>query len=72
MMLKIHRLTAAELEKYRERCNFTKRERKCFDLKAQNRSAVQIADELHCSVTTVSNITKVIKIKVDKVEKDAA
>lgn len=71
-MLKIHRFTKPELDECREKCNFTEQERKCFELKAKNRSGVQIADELHCSTTTVSNITKIIKIKIEKVLKDAA
>lgn len=66
-MLKVYDFTEPELEFYRAKCNFTKDERMCFDLKAKNWSIVQIAQEMNVSEPQVSILTRRIKNKIIRV-----
>lgn len=52
--MKIYEYTQDELETYRRECNFTDIERKCFDLKAKDKTDYQIAMELNISESTVA------------------
>lgn len=56
-----------ELDKFRNECNFTEDERKCFELKAKGKSIVYIASELNVSESTVNRLVKKIKKKIIKV-----
>lgn len=56
-----------ELNIFRESCNFTDDERQYFELKAKNKSNVQIAQEMNISENTVVNIDRKVKRKILKV-----
>ena len=56
-----------ELQKFRDECNFTDDELKYFNLRAKNKSNVQISMEMHVSETTVCALSKKVKKKILKV-----
>ena len=66
-MLKIYDFVEWELQKFREECNFTEDELKCFNLKAKNKSIIQIAMAMNISEAQVSKLTSRIKKKILKV-----
>ena len=59
--------TKPELDYFREQCNFTDIERKCFDLKAKDRTNIQIAMELNVSESTVAVTMRRVRTKITKV-----
>ena len=65
--MKICDFTRLELDKFRKECNFTEIERKCFDLKAKDRTNVQLAMELNVSESTVSVTMRRVRTKITKV-----
>ena len=65
--MKISSFTRRELEMFREECNFTDIERKCFDLKAKDCTNIQLAMELNVSESTVSVTMRRVRTKVAKV-----
>ena len=65
--MKICDFTVPELDRLRELCNFTEDERIYFDLRAKNKSNVQIAYELHVSESTVSVLARKVKKKIVRV-----
>jgi len=65
--MKISEFTVPELTHFREQCNFTPMERKCFDLKAQDYSNVQLAMKLNVSESTVTIIMRRVRTKILKV-----
>lgn len=67
--MKIYDFTEPELQIFRQQCNFTEDELYCFNLKAKNKTIVQIALEMNVSEPQVSKLTARIKKKILKVIK---
>lgn len=65
--MKICNFVESELNYFRQSCNFTDDERQYFELKAKNKSNVQIAQEMNISENTVVNIGRKVKRKILKV-----
>lgn len=65
--MRICDFTVPELNKFREQCNFTDLERKCFDLKAKDSTNVEIAMNLNICETTVSVTMRRIRAKIARV-----
>ena len=62
--MKICAFTKKELDTFRRECNFTEIERQCFDLKAKDKTNVQLALELNVSESTVSTTMKSVREKI--------
>ena len=56
-----------ELDTFREQCNFTDIERRCFEMKAKDCTNIQIAMELNVSESTVAVIMRRVRTKIVKV-----
>lgn len=65
--MKISTFTKPELDMFREKCNFTDQERKCFDLKAKDYTNTQLSMQLNISSSTVSVTMKRVRAKIYKV-----
>ena len=65
--MKIRDFTVPELNKFRELCNFTEDEMKYFNLRAKDKSNVQIALEMHVSEAQVSKLAKRVKSKIKRI-----
>lgn len=65
--MKIWDFTVPELDRFRELCNFTDDERMYFDLRAKNKSNVQIAYEMNVSESTVSVLARKVKKKIVRI-----
>lgn len=65
--LKICRFTEPELEVFRRLCNFTDAEMTYFNLRAKDKSNVQIALEMSISESTVSKLAREVKRKMVKI-----
>lgn len=65
--MQIYNFVEWELEKFRKECNFTEEELTYFNLKAKNKSNIQIALEMHISEPKVSKLSKKVKSKIEKV-----
>ncbi len=59
--------TKPELDMFRELCNFTEDEMMYFNLKAKDKSNVQIAFEMNISEPQVSKLAKRVKSKILRV-----
>lgn len=66
-MMKIRDFTVPELDKFRELCNFTTDELRYFNLRAKDKSNVQIALEMNVSEPQVSKLAKRVKNKMIRV-----
>lgn len=66
-MLQIRDFTVPELDKFRLLCNFTPQERIYFDLKAQDKSNVEISLEMNVSTAQVSKLAKRVKSKIIRI-----
>lgn len=64
MVMKIRDFTVPELNKFRELCNFTEDELSYFNLRARDKSNVQIAMEMNISTAQVSKLAKRVKSKM--------
>ena len=62
--MKIRDFTIPELNKFRELCNFTDDELTYFNLRARDKSNVQIALEMSISEPQVSKLAKRVKLKI--------
>ena len=62
--MKIRDFTVPELNKFRELCNFTEDELMCFNLRAKDKSNIQIALEMNVSEAQVSKLAKRVKSKI--------
>lgn len=62
--MKIRDFTVPELNKFRELCNFTDDELTYFNLRAKDKSNVQIALEMNVSEAQVSKLAKRVKSKI--------
>ena len=65
--LKICKFTEPELEVFRRLCNFTEAELNYFNLRARDKSNVQIAMELNISESTVSKLAREVKRKMIRI-----
>lgn len=65
--MKIRDFTVPELNKFRELCNFTDDELRYFNLRAKDKSNVQIALEMNVSEAQVSKLAKRVKSKIVRV-----
>ena len=65
--LKICKFTEPELEVFRRLCNFTEAELNYFNLRAKDKSNVQIAMELNISESTVSKLAREVKRKMIRI-----
>lgn len=65
--LKIRDFVEPELEYFRNTCNFSESEMAYFNLKAKDKSNVQIAMELNISEPQVSKLAKRVRNKIIKV-----
>lgn len=65
--MKLYDFTQPELDVFRELCNFTDDERSYFELKAKNRSIVQIAMAMNISEAQVSKLARRVKNKIIRV-----
>ncbi len=66
-MLQIRDFTVPELNKFRELCNFTPQERLYFELKAKDKSNVEISFEMNISTAQVSKLAKRVRSKIIRV-----
>jgi transcriptional regulator len=62
--MKICDFTKPELDKFRELCNFTDDEMCYFNLRAKDKSNVQIALEMNVSEAKVSVLARKVKSKI--------
>ena len=65
--MKIRDFTVPELNMFRELCNFTDDELMYFNLRAKDKSNVQIAMEMNVSEPQVSKLAKRVKSKMIRV-----
>lgn len=65
--LKIRDFVEPELEYFRNTCNFSESEMAYFNLKAKDKSNIQIAMELNISEPQVSKLAKRVRNKIIKV-----
>ena len=63
----IRDFTVPELEVFRRLCNFTPYERLYFELKAKDKSNVEISLEMNISTAQVSKLAKRVKAKIIRV-----
>lgn len=66
-MNKIRDFTVPELDMFRRLCNFTDEELEYFNLRARDKSNVQIAYEMNISEPKVSILAKRVKKKMIRV-----
>lgn len=66
-MLQIRDFVEWELQKFRDECNFSEEELEVFEMKAKDKSIVQISMALNISESKVSVIVARIKKKIKKV-----
>lgn len=66
-ILHINDFTEPELQYFRDNCNFSDEELRCFNLRAKNNSIVQIALIMNCSEPKISKLIKRVKAKIKKV-----
>lgn len=59
--------TVPELNKFRELCNFTDDELQYFNLRAKDKSNIQIALDMNISEAQVSKLAKRVKSKILRV-----
>ena len=67
--MKVCNFTQAELDLFRDECNFTDIESKCFELKAKDCTDVQLAMELNISEATVAVTMRRVRSKITTVLK---
>ena len=66
-MMKIRDFTVPELDRFRELCNFTQDELEYFNLRAKDKTNVQIAMEMNISEPQVSKLAKRVKSKMIRI-----
>lgn len=65
--MKIRDFVEWELQMFRDKCNFTDDELTYFNLRAKDKSNVQIAQEMNVSEAQVSKLAKRVKLKIIRV-----
>ena len=66
-MMKIRDFTVPELDKFRALCNFTEDELVYFNLRAKDKTNVQISLEMNVSEAQVSKLAKRVKSKIIRI-----
>lgn len=67
--MKIANFTQSELDLFREECNFTDIESKCFEMKARDLTDIQLAMDLNVSESTVAVTMRRVRSKITTVLK---
>jgi transcriptional regulator len=62
--MKICDFTKPELDKFRELCNFTDDEMEYFNLRAKDKTNIQVAMSMHISEAKVSVLARKVKSKI--------
>ena len=70
--MKICSFTKKELDTFRRECNFTELELACFNLKAKDKTNIQLAMELNICDSTVSTTMKSVREKITAVSAQKA
>lgn len=65
--MKIRDFVCWELQMFRDKCNFTDDELVYFNLRAKDKSNIQIALEMNISEAQVSKLAKRVKSKMKRV-----
>lgn len=65
--MKIRDFTVPELDRFRALCNFTDSELEYFNLRARDKSNVQISLEMNISEPQVSKLARRVKDKMKRV-----
>lgn len=65
--MKIRDFVEWELQMFRDKCNFTEDELQYFNLRAKDKSNVQIANEMNVSEAQVSKLARRVKSKMIRV-----
>ena len=65
--MKLKDFTVPELNRFRQLCNFTSEELEYFELKAKDKSNVEIALAMSISESKVSTLAKKVKSKIIRV-----
>lgn len=65
--MKIRDFTVPELDKLRELCNFTSDELRFFNLRAKDKSNVEISLDMNVSLAQVSKLAKRVKNKIIRI-----
>lgn len=65
--MKIRDFTKPELDRFRELCNFTEDELEYFNLRAKDKSNVEISLTMNISTAQVSKLAKRVKSKMIRV-----
>lgn len=65
--MKIRDFTVPELDRFRALCNFTSDELDYFNLRARDKSNIQIALEMNISEAQVSKLAKRVKSKMIRI-----
>lgn len=65
--MKIRDFTVPELDRFRQLCNFSDSELAYFNLRARDKSNIQIALEMNVSEAQVSKLAKRVKSKMKRV-----
>lgn len=65
--MKLRDFTVPELNKFRELCNFTDDELTYFNLRAKDKSNIEIAMAMNVSEAQVSKLAKRVKNKIIRV-----
>ena len=65
--MKLRDFTVPELDRFRALCNFTEDELRYFNLRARDKSNVEIALEMNISEAQVSKLAKRVKNKMIRI-----
>ncbi len=65
--LNICEFVESELKELREQCNFSDDELCYFNLKAKDKSNIQISFDMHISESKVNSLSRKVKAKISKV-----
>ena len=65
--MKIRDFTVPELDRFRELCNFTDSELEYFNLRARDKSNIEIAMKMNISEAQVSKLAKRVKSKIIRI-----
>lgn len=65
--MRICDFTVPELNRFRDQCNFTDIERKCFDLKAKGCTNIELAMKLNVSESTITVTMRCVRRKIIKI-----
>ncbi len=66
-LMKLRDFTVPELDRFRELCNFTDSELEYFNLRARDKSNIEIALAMNVSEAQISKLAKRVKAKLLRV-----